>query len=85
MFDSGNALFLDATKHPPDNHIEVEGSSIKRYSQVAYNSVVALLNDQDQAICQRRLPTHLPMILEPLSLHCGEMEGVVVESTYNWY
>jgi len=51
----------------------------------ANNSVVVLLNDQDQVIYQKRLPNHLPTILEPLSLHHREIEGVVVESTYNWY
>jgi transposase len=51
----------------------------------ANNSVVVLLNDQDQVIYQKRLPNHLPTILEPFNLHHGEIEGVVVESTYNWY
>jgi transposase len=51
----------------------------------ANNSVVVLLTDQDQVIYQKRLPNHLPTILAPLSLHHGEIEGVVVESTYNWY
>ena len=51
----------------------------------ANNSVVVLLNDQDQVIYQQRLPNHLPTILAPLSLHHGEVKGVVVESTYNWY
>jgi hypothetical protein len=44
-----------------------------------------LLNAQEQVIYQKRLPNHLPTILEPLSLHHSEIEGVVVESTYNWY
>ena len=47
--------------------------------------MVVLLNEQDQVIYQKRLPNHLPVILEPLSLHHREIEGVVVESTYNWY
>jgi transposase len=51
----------------------------------ANNSVVVLLNEQDQVIYQKRFPNHLPTILEPLSLHHGEIEGLVVESTYNWY
>ena len=51
----------------------------------ANNSVVVLLNDQDQVIYQQRLPNHTPTILAPLSLPHGEIEGVVVESTYNWY
>src|SRR6516165_8026823 len=49
------------------------------------NSVVVLLNDQNQVLYEKRLPNHLPAILEPLRRHQGEIEGVVVESTYNWY
>src|SRR5262252_369019 len=51
----------------------------------ANNSVVVLLNEQDQVIYQQRLPNHLPTILEPLNLHQREIKGVVVESTYNGY
>jgi transposase len=51
----------------------------------ANNSVVVLLNDQDQVIYQKRLPNHLSTILEPFTLHHDEVKGVVVESTYNWY
>src|SRR5262250_510239 len=51
----------------------------------ANNSVVVLLNDQDQVIYEKRFPNHLPAILEPLRLHPGEIAGIVVESTYNWY
>ena len=51
----------------------------------ANNSVVVLLGEQDQVIYQQRLSNHLPTILEPLSRHHREIEGVVVESTYNWY
>src|SRR2546430_10624714 len=51
----------------------------------ANNSVVVLLNDQDQVIYQKRLPNHLPTILEPLSLHHTEIQGLVFKSTYNWY
>jgi len=31
----------------------------------ANNSVVVLLNDQDQVVYQKRLPNNLPTILEP--------------------
>jgi transposase len=51
----------------------------------ANNSVVVVLHDQDQVIYQKRFPNPLPTSLEPLSLHHGAIEGVVVESTYNWY
>jgi transposase len=51
----------------------------------ANNSVVVLLNEQDQVIYQRRFANHLPEILEGLSLYQADLQGVVVESTYNWY
>jgi transposase len=51
----------------------------------ANNSVVVLLNEQDQVIYQRRLTNHLPEILEPFAPYQADITGVVVESTYNWY
>jgi transposase len=36
-------------------------------------------------IYQKRLPNDLPTILAALAPHPGEIEGFVVESTYNWY
>ena len=51
----------------------------------ANNSVVVLLNDQDQVIYQKRLPNALSTILEALAPYSSEIEGFVVESTYNWY
>jgi len=51
----------------------------------ANNSVIVLLNEQDQVIYQRRLANHLPTILEQLVPYHTDIQGVVVESTYNWY
>jgi len=51
----------------------------------ANNSVVVLLNEQDQVIYQRRLTNHLPTILEQIAPYRADITGVVVESTYNWY
>src|SRR4030095_9781637 len=51
----------------------------------ANNSVVVLLNEQDQVISQRRLANHLPTILEQLGHYHADIQGVVVESTSNWY
>ena len=51
----------------------------------ANNSVVVLLNEQDQVISQRRLSNYLPMILEHLAPYHADLTGVVVESTSHWY
>jgi len=49
------------------------------------NSVVVLLDDHDQVIYQKRLPNQLPAILDQLAAYRAEIQGLVVESTYNWY
>jgi len=51
----------------------------------ANNSVMVLLNEQDQVLYQQRLANHLPTILEALAPYQADLIGVVVESTYNWY
>jgi len=49
------------------------------------NSVVLVSDEADRVLYQRRLPNDLPTILAALEPHRGELAGVVVESTYNWY
>src|SRR5215468_2683410 len=51
----------------------------------ANNSVIVLLNEQDEVIYQKRLPNALTTILEQLAPYHTELQGLVVESTYNWY
>jgi transposase len=51
----------------------------------ANNSVIVLINEQDEVIYQKRLPNNLPTILEQLAPYHMAMQGVVIESTYNWY
>jgi transposase len=49
------------------------------------NSVVVVTDDSDRVVFQRRLPNRLQEVLDALAPHRGELAGVVVESTYNWY
>src|SRR5215471_573935 len=51
----------------------------------ANNSVIVLLNEQDEVIYQKRVPNDLTMILGQLDPYHTELKGLVVESTYNWY
>jgi transposase len=51
----------------------------------ANTSVVVLLNAQDQVIYQRRLSNYLPEILAPLAPYQADIQGIGVESPYNWY
>jgi transposase len=46
----------------------------------ANNSVIVLLNEQDEVIYQKRLPNDLPMILGQLAPYHAELQGLVVES-----
>lgn len=49
------------------------------------NSVLAVTDETDAPLRQRRLPNELPAILKELEPFRDEIVGVVVESTYNWY
>src|SRR4030095_6637505 len=51
----------------------------------ANNSVIVLITEQDEVIYQKRLPNDLATILEQLAPHRTEIQGLVGESTYNWY
>jgi transposase len=51
----------------------------------ANNSVIVLINEQDEVVYQKRLSNDLPLILEQLSPYHLAIKGLVVESTYNWY
>jgi transposase len=51
----------------------------------ANNSVIVLLNEQDEVIYRKRLPNALSTILEQLAPYRMEIKALVVESTYNWY
>ena len=49
------------------------------------NNVSVLTDEQDKIVYQKRLPNDLGLILKELSAYRSELEGIVVESTYNWY
>ena len=49
------------------------------------NSVLAVTDETDRVVRQRRLPNELPAILKELEPFRDELSGIVVESTYNWY
>jgi hypothetical protein len=51
----------------------------------ANNSVVVVLNEADQVVSQKRLSNELPTILTHLAPYQSQLQGLVVESTYNWY
>jgi len=49
------------------------------------NSYVALINEEEKVLYKKRLPNDLIGLLEILKPYQDVIEGVVVESTYNWY
>ena len=49
------------------------------------NSVIALLSEEDKVVYRRRLPNDLEIVLGELAPFRDAIEGLVVESTYNWY
>ena len=49
------------------------------------NSVVSIIDDDDRIKYEKRLPNDLEVIRCALLPYGEELNGVVVESTYNWY
>ena len=49
------------------------------------NSVIALLDEEDKVVYRRRLPNDIELVLGELAPFQEAIEGLVVESTYNWY
>jgi len=49
------------------------------------NSVVAVTDEHDQVVYRKRLPNDMDTILSVLEPYREFIQGLVVESTYNWY
>ncbi len=49
------------------------------------NSVLCVLDEADHIVFSKRLRNDLPAIVQALQSCTGEVCGVAVESTYNWY
>jgi transposase len=49
------------------------------------NSVLLVLDERDKVIYQKRLPNVLSQITEALAQCPAPIQGVAVESTFNWY
>ena len=49
------------------------------------NNYVGIIDEEDQRLYQKRLPNRLEYILPALEPFKKDLEGVIVESTYNWY
>ena len=49
------------------------------------NKVVALLDENNEVVYQRRLANDLSYIVSQLAVYKEGIQGLAVESTYNWY
>jgi transposase len=49
------------------------------------NNYIGIINEQDQRLFGKRLPNDLSNVLMALQPFKNELDGIVVESTYNWY
>jgi len=70
----------------PDN--SKEETKMKLYAAIdlhSDNNVTVVIDEQDRVVYQKRLPNDLALILKGFSVYRTELQGIVVESTYNWY
>ncbi len=61
---------------------------MKLYSGIdlhSNNAVVNVINENDKILYQKKLPCELGIIMKELQPYQADLEGVAVESTFNWY
>jgi len=61
---------------------------MKTYSGIdlhSSNNFTGIIDEQDQRLYRKRLPNRLDVILAALEPFRDSLQGVVVESTFNWY
>jgi len=49
------------------------------------NNYLGIIDQKDKRVYKKKLPNELSKVLEEMEPYRKEMEGVVVESTFNWY
>ena len=49
------------------------------------NNYIGIINEEDKRLFQKKMPNRLEYILPALEPFKEDLEGVVIESTYNWY
>jgi len=49
------------------------------------NNYLGIIDQKDKRVYKKKLPNELSKVLEGLEPYRKEIEGVVVESTFNWY
>ncbi len=49
------------------------------------NSYIGIIDEQLEKVVGKRLKNSLPLIIDYLAPYKKDLQGVVVESTYNWY
>ena len=49
------------------------------------NNFLGILNERDERIYKQKLPNSLEHVLESLAPFQSQIQGIVVESTFNWY
>ena len=49
------------------------------------NNVPVVIDENDKVLFSKRLPNHLPTIVDSLKPYKAELQSVAVESTFNWY
>jgi transposase len=49
------------------------------------NSFISIIDDGGKVVTKKRVSNELPFILDLINPYTDQLEGIVVESTFNWY
>jgi transposase len=65
-----------------------EETEMKLYGAIdlhSNNNMTVVTDEQDRVVYEKRLPNDLAVVVEQLAAYRESLQGIVVESTYNWY
>jgi transposase len=68
--------------------MDLGGAEMKLYAGIdlhSNNNYIGVIDEEDYRLYQKRSPNQLEYVLSALEPFKNDLEGVVVESTYNWY
>ena len=80
---------MDISKAYRGAHAVCEQGNFEAISAISNDISQDLLythiDEQDNVVYRKRLPNDLKLTIEQVAPYQSRMEGIVVESTYNWY
>jgi transposase len=69
----------------PNNSLETAMTLYCGIDLHANNHVICVIDDKDKRLLEIRCANQIELTLKALSRHKRRLQGIAIESTFNWY